>query len=100
MPSLPVFTFQNLHDLLEECKDDISHRVYTRITDTLDFAYDNDDQAVIPAICWLILQARLGAKSIREIVNIFLSKVESVQSQQYNQYQEMVNVLFAQDAMG
>lgn len=99
MPSLPPITFQNLHDILEECKEYIPHITNVSITNTLDFAYDNDDQVVILPICWLVLQTRLAVKSIREIVNIFYSKVEISTSTHYNQYKTIAETMFVNDAV-
>lgn len=86
MPSLPSFSFQQLHHILEEYQEYISPLMYQGMTIALDFAYDNDDNCMIQPLCWMVLQTRLGEKSLSEIIGTFYIKAQATLTPNYGQY--------------
>jgi hypothetical protein len=93
MPAQPTITFAELDEILEECKEFIPYRMYNAIRVVTNDACINQDDAMIPAICWMVLQIRLGIKSINEIIVLFNMKAEITQSQHYGQYQATMNAI-------
>ena len=93
MPIQPTLTFEQVDVLLAGYKEYIPRIMHNAISNALVDAKETNDEVMIPAICWMLLQTRLGIKPISEIIAIFNEKAEATQSPHYAKYQSIMNAI-------